>query len=192
MDDDGSGDLNEAEFCKAMSYKGIELAPAEVSTIFGRYDADGSGGIGYEEFIRALRGTMNAKRKDVCRLAFGRFDRDGSGEITVDDMVGVFSAQRHPDVIAGRKTERDVLRMKLAQFDKVGAGGQAGDGRVTMPEFLEYYALHVSPSIDNDEHFCLLVRKAWGLDDGEVAGQRSARGRPDIATTVSRTAIAID
>ena len=40
--------------------------------------------------------------------------------------------------------------------------GGSGDGLITKEEFIEYYAKSVSPSIDHDDHFVMLVRKAWG------------------------------
>ena len=48
--------------------------------------------------------------------------------------------------------------MKQWETDKV-------DGIVTLDEFIEYYR-NVSPSIDRDEYFELMMRNAWHLPGG--------------------------
>jgi Ca2+-binding EF-hand superfamily protein len=158
MDDDGSGDLDVGEFTKAMNDYKVGLNEAEIDAIFEIYDVDLSGAITYEEFLRGLRGKMNSKRQDAVKDAFKKFDSDGSGEASVDDMLrSGYNAKAHPDVVSKKKTERQVLTEMLAKFE-----GGSGDGLITEEEFIEYYAKSVSPSIDHDDHFVMLVRKAWG------------------------------
>ena len=90
------------------------------------------------------------------KTAFKKFDSDGSGEASVDDMLrSGYSAKAHPDVVSRVRTERQVLTEMLAKFE-----GGVGDGLITEDEFLEFYAKSVSPSIDNDDHFVMLIRKA--------------------------------
>jgi hypothetical protein len=51
-------------------------------------------------------------------------DRDGSGILDLDDLIGRYSGSEHPDVIAGRRTEAEILREFLDTFDGgVKAGG---------------------------------------------------------------------
>ena len=45
----------------------------------------------------------------------------------------------------------------LSQWDTINK-----DGTVTLEEFVNYYA-DVSASIDDDEHFELMIRNAWHL-----------------------------
>jgi hypothetical protein len=37
-------------------------------------------------------------------------DKDKSGVLDVADLQGVYDGSKHPDVIAGKRTEADVLR----------------------------------------------------------------------------------
>ena len=37
--------------------------------------------------------------------AFNKIDRDHSGFVDINDIKGVYNATKHPDVIAGKKTE---------------------------------------------------------------------------------------
>ena len=55
-------------------------------------------------------------------------------------------------------TEMDVFREFLEAF-----GDPNRDFQITKPEWDDYYA-SVSAYIDNDEHFILLMKRAWKLD----------------------------
>lgn len=89
-------------------------------------------------------------------------DKDKSGIIEVNDIAAAYNGKKHPDVIAGKKTEEDVLREFLDTFD---VGGVA-DGKVNPAEFINYYN-NVSSSIDNDDYFELMMRNAWHISGGE-------------------------
>ena len=69
-------------------------------------DYDRSGLIEYDEFLRMIRGPMNAARKRIVMQAFAKMDKDGSGMLDMEDIRGVYSADKHPDVMAGKKTEQ--------------------------------------------------------------------------------------
>ena len=43
-------------------------------------------------------------------------------------------------------------------------GDKNGDGIITKEEWDDYYAA-VSANIDNDEHFVLLMKNAWKIQD---------------------------
>ena len=64
----------------------------------------------------------------------------------------------HPKVISGEMTEDEVFTLFLQNF-----GDKNRDGKITKAEWNDYYAA-VSANIDNDEHFCKLMRTAWRLD----------------------------
>jgi Ca2+-binding EF-hand superfamily protein len=73
--------------------------------LFKYFDVYGSGQISYDEFIRAIRGPMNQARKRMVAQAFDKLDKDGNGWIDINDVRGVYKANKHPDVISGKKTE---------------------------------------------------------------------------------------
>ena len=162
MDDDGSKSLDMAEFTKAMKECALNLTKEEVNALFQYFDKDRNGTVGYEEFLQGVRGQLNARRKDLVMQAFDVMDKDGSGEIEPNDVVGVFNADKHPDVLAGKKTAREVLEEFLETFD---VGGEK-DGKVTKNEWMNYYS-NVSSSIDDDDYFELMIRNAWHISGGE-------------------------
>ena len=60
-------------------------------------------------------------------MAFNILDKDKSGVITLDEIASAYDASRHPDVIAGKTSERKVLLEFLDCFD----AGNEKDGQVT-------------------------------------------------------------
>lgn len=53
-------------------------------------------------------------------------DRDGSGVIDYDDIANFYNAAQHPDVLAKKKTQREILLEFLDTFE---VGGEK-DGQV--------------------------------------------------------------
>jgi Ca2+-binding EF-hand superfamily protein len=49
--------------------------------------------------------TLTKEEEAKCWEAFSAFDKDSSGWIDLSDIKGVYNAARHPDVLAGKKTE---------------------------------------------------------------------------------------
>jgi hypothetical protein len=64
----------------------------------------------------------------------------------------------HPKFKTGEMSEEEILADFLQNFNDVNR-----DGRIQRDEWNEYYAA-VSSSIDDDEHFCLLMKIAWKLE----------------------------
>jgi Ca2+-binding EF-hand superfamily protein len=110
MDDDNSKSLNKPEFNKAMQDFALGFTPKQCSDLFDYFDVDNGGTISYDEFLRAVRGPMNMARKKCVAQAFKKLDKDGNGWIDINDVRGVYNAKKHPDVIAGKKSEDDILK----------------------------------------------------------------------------------
>ena len=105
MDDNNSRSLDKYEFTKAMTDYMLGFTEGEIQKLFVFFDADRSGVIEFDEFVRAIRGPMNPNRKKVVAQCFKKLDKDGSGWIDLSDIRGVYKADRHPDVLSGKKTE---------------------------------------------------------------------------------------
>jgi len=165
MDDNHSMSLDKFEFSKAMSDYMLGFSEGEVQTLFTHFDFDRSGLIEYDEFLRAIRGPMSAGRKAIAMRAFTKMDADGSGMIDINDIRGVYTADKHPDVMSGKKTEQQVLSEFLETFETAHSmrNQQTPDHIVSKDEWVEYYN-NVSASIDNDEYFALMMNNAWNLD----------------------------
>lgn len=117
MDDDRSHDLDIYEFTKAIKDFRVNILERDIERLFNIFDRDRSGRVDYDEFLRGVRGEMNSFRRGLCERAFKIMDRDKSGVLNVDDLKGVYNGKKHPDVIAGKKTEDQVLEEFLDTFE---------------------------------------------------------------------------
>ena len=172
MDDNGNGALSNDEFTKAMNECALSLSTEECNALFKYFDKDASGDIDFEEFLSGVRGALNARRHDMVNQAFAIIDKDGSGFVEPHDLVECYNAEKHPDVMSGKKTSDEVMREFLDTFD---VGGEK-DGKVTRNEFENYYK-NVSASVDNDDYFELMMRNAWHISGGKGWCQNSANKR---------------
>jgi hypothetical protein len=119
---------------------------------------------------------MSNKRRNLVLQAFNKLDTNGDGIIEPDDLINIYDAAQHPDVISGRKSAADVLREFLDTFD---IGGIV-DGKVTQQEFENYYN-NLSALIDDDNYFELMMRSSWRISGGEGHAANSA-GRRVLAS----------
>lgn len=164
MDDDGSHTLSLSEFLKACRDFRLDLSETEARQIFVLIDRDRSGYIDYDELLRAIRGPMNSSRRKLVEMAWDRLDKDHNNVLEIEDLRGVYSANKHPDVISGRRTEDSVLNEFLDTFDINHKLNGGTDTKVSKEEFFEYYN-NVSSSIDEDSYFELMMNSAWRLQD---------------------------
>ena len=105
MDDNNSRSLDKYEFTTAMTDYMLGFTEGEIQKLFTYFDVDRSGDIQFDEFIRAIRGPMNPARKKIVAQVFKKLDRDNSGWIDISDIRGIYKADKHPDVLSGKKTE---------------------------------------------------------------------------------------
>lgn len=54
---------------------------------------------------------------NLALRAFKIMDKDNSGVLDITDIKGVYNAKKHPDVIAGKKTEDEILFEFLDTFE---------------------------------------------------------------------------
>ena len=171
MDDNNSRSLDKYEFTKAISDYMLGFTEGETQKLFSYFDFDRSGLIEYDEFIRAIRGPMNAGRKKIVAQAYKKLDKDGNGWIDINDIRGVYTANKHPDVLAGKKTEDQILQEFLETFETAHAmrNNEAPNYVVTKEEFEEYYN-NISASVDDDSYFKLMMENAWKLTEESRQG----------------------
>jgi len=135
MDTDHSGKLDSDEFEACLQKAGLFLSRNESQALLKHFDLDGDKKVSCAEFLTQLREELNPRRLSMVQRCFATMDRDGSGVLTSSDLKGVYCAKENPDVIAGKKTEDQVLKEFLNNFE--GTSGDK-DGQVTMDEFSTY------------------------------------------------------
>ena len=155
---DGNKKVDAREFFSGLCEIGVDISEAESKGIMALFDKDGDGCVDIKEFLVAIQGAPSERRMDVIKAAFLVADKDCSGVIDVHDLKGRYNASMHPKVQAGKMTEDEVFLEFLQNF-----GDRNKDGTISLDEWIEYYAA-VSADIDDEDHFVLLITKAWGLD----------------------------
>eukprot|EP01032_Pedospumella_encystans_P035230 gene35230-39850_t len=59
------------------------------------------------------------RRRQLVLMAFEILDSDHSGVVELNDISAKYNADKHPDVLAGRRSKDDVLREFLDTFDTI-------------------------------------------------------------------------
>ena len=169
MDDNNSHSLDKYEFTKAMQDYLLGFSEGEIAMLFQTFDYNRTGQVDYDEFLRTIRGPMNPSRKAVVTKAFNKLDTNRSGFIDIEDVRANYNALQHPDVMAGKKTEQDILQEFLETFETAHniRYENTPDYIVSRHEFDEYYN-NISASIDDDAYFALMMNNAWNLDGSMI------------------------
>ena len=108
---------------------------------------------------------MNEYRINLIKKVFSTLDRNNNGQIEIEDIKGMYNASRHPEVVAGKKTEQEILGEWLDNFETFNEYNETGikNRRVTFDEFINYYNM-ISMSIEDDRYFEYMVNNCWNLD----------------------------
>ena len=134
MDDGGDGMLDHEDFRYGLQDYGVHLSDSEFKCLVQAFDENNDGLISFDEFLVNLRGELNDRRRNFISQAFAILDNTGDGQVTLADVQKVYNASEHPEVKAGKKTEKEVMEEFMQQWDK-----DDPDGVITPEEFLEYY-----------------------------------------------------
>ncbi|GIL51694.1 hypothetical protein Vafri_7633 [Volvox africanus] len=169
MDEDGDRKLAYDEFKKGLQEMKLQLSEADMTRLFRKFDRDANGFIMFDELLGGIRGELTERRLDMVKRCFKVLDITGDGKVTLADLERRYDASRHPDVIAGVKSQRMVLLEFLGVFESADSGHR-GDNQVDFDEFQAYYTM-ISSNIDEgpsgDDYFELMMRNVWHVSGGE-------------------------
>eukprot|EP00826_Nyctotherus_ovalis_P065553 TRINITY_DN9639_c0_g3_i1.p1 TRINITY_DN9639_c0_g3~~TRINITY_DN9639_c0_g3_i1.p1 ORF type:complete len:327 (-),score=98.67 TRINITY_DN9639_c0_g3_i1:143-1123(-) len=157
MDQNGNNKLDAQEFCETLDDFGLYGGREATKCLFEVCDKNKDGNVDYSEFLKFLRGEMNATRRNVVAMAYAKLDKNKDGQVTLDDIAATYSAQKHPEVLSGKKKPEDIYREFMKNWDT-----EVADSVVTQEEFTEYFK-DLSALIPNDDYFVLMVKNAWKL-----------------------------
>ena len=114
--------------------------------------------INFSEFLNALRGKPNERRQAIIDKSFLKFDKEGTGLIDVMEIRQVYNCSKHPKVVSAEMSEEQVFSLFLKNFND-----KNNTGKIDKKEWNDYYAA-VSYSIENDDHFVIMMKTTWQLD----------------------------
>ena len=144
------------ELPKLMNDIGVILNKTEITELQRLLDRDGSGQISYDEFLFQMAPPMSDDRIKWCNKAFDKLDKDGSGIVAIKDLELAHNMDNSELIRMGKTTAQAIFTNLCTSFDN------DTDGTITREEFVNYYR-EISPSIDNDEYFGLMMTNAWKL-----------------------------
>ena len=155
---DGKDKVNKDDFLFGLRESGINLPKEEQDIILSFFEKDQDGMINFSEFLVALRGKPNDRRQAIIDKAFLKFDKEGNGMIDVTEIRQVYNCSKHPKVVSAEMSEEQVFAMFLKNFND-----KNNIGKIDRKEWNDYYSA-VSSSIENDDHFVIMIKTTWGLD----------------------------
>jgi len=176
MDDDCSRTLSPYEFGKACKDFKMGIPEENFPMLFDSFDTNRDGTLNIDEFLMSIRGEINPARTAMVEQAFRKIDTDNSGFFGIEDIRDIYKANRHPDVLQGKRTEHQVLLEFLETFEahhNLKSNEQA-DGKVSVEEFIEYYR-NISCGIDDDEYFALMINNSWNVTGKAQTYQRAPK-----------------
>ena len=155
---DGKDKVNKDDFLFGMRESGINLPKEDQDVILNFFEKDHDGMINFTEFLIALRGKPNDRRQAIIDKAFLKFDKEGTGIIDVTEIRQVYNCSKHPKVVSAEMSEEQVFSLFLKNFND-----KNNLGKIDRKEWNDYYAA-VSSSIENDDHFVIMMKTTWNLD----------------------------
>ncbi len=119
---------------------------------------------------------MIHSRSRLVREAYDRINEVNEENVSVDEIMERFTPDKHPDVLAGRKTTAQCKNELIAFFDVTGGGGtfagslvnadgtkissSTSDRTITFGHFMDYWA-SISSTIDSDSDFETFLRACF-------------------------------
>jgi Ca2+-binding EF-hand superfamily protein len=155
---DGKSKVSGDDFVQWFKELSIGVSKSDLELLLSFFDKEGDGYCDFDEFLTSVRGKPNQRRQAIIDKAFLKFDKEGNGIIDVTEIRQVFNCAKHPKVISGEMSEEQVFGMFLKNFNDYN-----GQGKIERKEWNDYYYA-VSYTIDNDDHFVILMKTAWNLE----------------------------
>mmetsp|Transcript_8632 Transcript_8632/g.20508 ORF Transcript_8632/g.20508 Transcript_8632/m.20508 type:complete len:642 (+) Transcript_8632:42-1967(+) len=163
--DRGQGVIQAKDLRHGLGQVGVGASEEDVVELLRSMDVDGRGAVDLDDWLRVLRGPLTPMRAAVVREAFHSLsDRDGLADLRT--LRARFKASKHPDVEAGRKSQKEVIFEFMSQL------GSHGEVRISLADFARYYET-ISAGIQDDQYFGHVVRSVWGMPMS--AGNNMAR-----------------
>ena len=131
--------------------------------------------LNFEEFLFVLRGRPNEERQAVIDYVYDIFDKEYKGVADANEMKKVFNCQKHPKFKMGKLTESQMFYLYLKNFNnqvKMTVTKKVIKLYIIinfifyillLQEWDDYYA-GLSLAIDNDNHFCSLLKNQFKLE----------------------------
>jgi hypothetical protein len=110
-------------------------------------------------FYLFIGGELTGQRLAVVERAWGNIDQYNQSRVSLSDLCKRFNPLADTKVKNGDLTPAHAVQKFMSTFD-FGDTKKGDGGLVTKSDFIEYYT-SVSPTIDEDNVFSLMVWNSW-------------------------------
>lgn len=146
-----------------MSNLRLEVSNEEIADLFMALDRNNDGVINYVEFVEIVKGQLPVMRRSLIEKTFKHLDRKNIGYLDLTEVKGLYDVSQHPEVLAGRRREGQVLADFVDSLEEYLELKGITNQIVSLEEFSEYYSF-VSATIDDDKYFTNLLTGVWRLN----------------------------
>ena len=133
----------------------------EIFRLFNMFDNSNSGLINYYEFISVMCGEMNAYRKQLISKIFSCMKLNDKNMADLSEIRSKFIPGKHPEVKTGKRLDSDVRNEFMETMEMFLEFKKTEKNSISPDNFFNYYDI-ISSSIEDDQHFDLIVRSIWG------------------------------
>ena len=172
LDESKNNKLKKKQFHKFLEDYRYNIPSNLENKLFDIFDTKKSESIDYNEFISKILGTMSDFRRQIVQKVFEKLDKEKKGIIPYDIIRENYNADKHPEVLNGKRTKQEILARFIDMFEYHFnlLNKNKNKGGATLEEFEEFYD-YISPFIDNDKYFENMMGRVWGLDGNENFGK---------------------
>jgi Ca2+-binding EF-hand superfamily protein len=167
-DENDSKTLTLPEFIKFCHDYRIPISGKDINILFDEFDTNKNGEINYEEFVLAFTGEMCERRKRLITILFEVLDKDRKGFVELDDIRNTYNPKNHPDILAGKRTEDEVLAEFLDNlqyhFSLLKSDKEQENTKINFDEFLAFFN-YISAGIEDDDYFENIIKAGFNLED---------------------------
>jgi hypothetical protein len=161
-----SGLLDLNQFLQAFDEMQISnVQSSELKMCFDLYDSAKIGRIEYAKFMQDLTTELSPFRQRLVQEAFHHLDANKNGVLDLYELKNKFNPNRHPDVLAKKKTVEEARFEFQNLFTSMHSAnrGFRDEPEVSLDDFLEWHAF-INTQIERDCEFRNLLIGVWNMD----------------------------
>ena len=145
----------------------MNISFEELELIFNFFDKEKTGSINYNNLIKTIIGQISPNRELIIKNIFEIFNKDNNGNIYLNKIKLSFNANKHPDVLNGKKSRGEVYGEFLDNIEtfKEYLENMRGiyTNTLSLEDFINFYQI-IGVGIDDDKIFEFMMNNCWNSD----------------------------
>ena len=142
----------------------INIPYEELQLIFNFFDKENKGLINYNNLILTTLGKISPNREAAIKNFYEKFNKDNNGNVSLSEIKLLFNANKHPDVLGGKKSRGEVYGEFLEDIETYKEYLENMKGIYTdnfcLEDFVNFYYL-IGIGFDDDKIFEFMLSNCW-------------------------------